>query len=356
MRKPTREEWQAAFGAAPEGFSQRVEETVRRMQRPRSQGRKVRLALIMACILALAAGTALALNRTGLLDTLAANLRRFLLPQAAELVRSDIRQSGGALGAATFTVEEAACDGRQVYAVVRVRGMEQALLMDDAAEPSWGTEWWKDKDVYAGETFSKRAHDSGRSLVQAQVDVRAGLTDRQVAYDGEDILYTISLPLPQTGEVELEVITVDLYAQKDRVQRGTLAFEPPMTDTPVVYSAQTPVELPEAGLTLTRFTLEQTPIATYLTAEYALSDDARAMDYADGIWIRWLDGDGEPYPDGQAQSGLEEIAEHACRLSVAYRAFETLPETVTLEFYNGLTKQRFDKVQLQLHRERRQAK
>lgn len=352
MKRPTCEEWQAAFGAAPEAFTRRVEATVRRMQSPQPLRRKARLALALTCALVLAAGTALALNRIGLLDTLADELRRFLLPQAAGLLRTDIAQSGGALQAAAFTVEEAACDGRQVYAVIRVHGAAHTLLIDAAASPSWGTDWWKDGDMLAGATFSKRAHETGRSLVQARVDGPVGLTDCQIAYDGEDILYTVSLPAPQTGEVRLEVETVDLYAQADRVQRGALVFAPPPAQAPAVYEAQTPVDLPLAGLTLARYTLEQTPIATYMTAEYTLVDDDRAMDYANGIWIRWLDDEGAPYPEGQTHCELEEIPGDATRLSVAYRAFAALPETVTLEFYNGLTKQRFDTVRLPLRRVR----
>lgn len=353
MTEDRRNVWPEVFGDAPEAFRARVQETVSRMQSahaPVRTHKKARWALAAALALALLAGTALALGRFGLLDTLSENLRRFLRPQAATLVRREIPQSGGQLANATFTVEEAACDGHQVYAVVRVHAEPNVLLMDSTAEPSWGSDWWIDHDFYAGETFSKRAYDAGRTLVSADVGVRTVLTDLQIAYDGEDILYTISLPAPEAGETALDIHTFELYGEGR--SRGTLTFTPPQAERGARYSADTPIELPVSGMRLTVCTLEQTPIATYLTVEYALREDAtdaQILDFLDGIWVNWLDESGEPYPEGQGAKGLGEPAEGTYRLETVYRAFDVLPQEITLEFFNGFTKQRLDTLRLPLH-------
>lgn len=87
---------------------------------------------------------------------------------------------------------------------------------------------------------------------------------------------------------------------------------------------------------------------------YALAEDAtdaQIVDYLDGIWVNWLDEKGEPYPEGNNSASLEKQGD-AVQLTLAYRAFETLPEEVRLEFYNGMTKQRFDEPTLKVTEEK----
>jgi hypothetical protein len=195
-----RNSWEQAFGSVPAGFAYRVKETVQKME---SGGIRVkrRFLPIIAFMVLMLAGTALALNSLGLLTTLTNNLRSFLQPEAKTMVQRSIVQSGGVLSSATFTVEEAIYDCRQIYALIRVHAKDPAktLLMDSDAEPSWGMDWWKHFNAEEGQTFSSKAYGSGRNIIKAEIypslesDSHAEIAAKEIAYDGEDILYTLTL-------------------------------------------------------------------------------------------------------------------------------------------------------------------
>lgn len=359
MKQIENHPWEQLFGDTPATFEHRVESTVDRLRRQERRAVKPRLVPVLALAIVLLAGVALALGSLGVLDTLTQNLRSYLQPGAQELVQSGIVQTGGALKAATFTIEEAINDGRQIYVTVRVKAADpqKTLLIDEQAEASWGMEWWKAGDMQVGQTYSANAHETGRDLVRGSLwlDTSAEtlyeLDTAQVHYDGEDILYTLTLTARQDGleAVALQAFTYNVYGDDlpdaQRRQHGPLQFTVPLTDARTLYAAPAPVELPKAGLILDVLQMEQTPIATYLTATYRLAPDAtdlQALTLRDGIWINWLDEDGVPIPDGQATTSLRPAGEDGYTLTIAYRAMDALPQAISLEFYSGMSKQRFD--------------
>lgn len=364
MENKPKNTWEQAFGNVPAGFAGRVKETVLKMEGG-AIGVKRRYLPILACLILMLAVSALALNGFGLLKTLTGNLRAFLQQEAHTMVQQGITQSGGKLSSATFTVEEAIYDGRQIYVLVRVHAGDPAktLLMDNNAEPSWGTDWWKRFDTEEGQTFSSKAYESNRDILQ--VNISSSLESRpdmeinatEITYDGEDILYTLSLSADGSEEVtpEFFISTYNVYREDlphdRRLNTGSLKFNITLTDARTVFQAATPIDMPLAGLTMDSLTLVKTPVATYLTCQYRLKEGAtgkQIINMQDGIWLNWLDESGKPYPEGNSQSGLHPLGEDGMELTISYRAFETIPESITLEFFNGMTKERFDTLRIPL--------
>ena len=137
-------DWDSLFGDVPESFSRRVHDTVDRLERQESAPRpafRLRPVAVLALALCLLAGTAAALSGLGVLDTLGRELRAYLQPEAKELVQTSVFQAASQPRHASFTVEEAVHDGRQMYLSVRVHPESDALLMDFNAEASWSRSW-----------------------------------------------------------------------------------------------------------------------------------------------------------------------------------------------------------------------
>lgn len=354
-----RNDWENAFGDVPAAFSVKVGQAVAQMQRKASPAPRRKPVLLLAAALALVAGTAFALSQLGLLDILQETLRAFLRPEATKLVQTDLAQTAQQPNHAAFTVEEAINDGHRIYATVRVHGDGDALLMDYNAEAAWPADWWQGGE--GTESFSKRAYDAGRMLVQASVyAVDAGgqaLTaeSAEIHYDGEDILYTLSFPA-DGPQATLRLYTYEVFEDSkphsERLSAGQLELTVPVTDARGFYAAETPVDLPIGKMTLTSLTVEQTPIATYMTLEFGAADGAPDLTYIhlrDGVWADWLDENGERYPEGTHANSQEKTMDGKTRLVTVYRAFDVLPDSVTLRFRNGMTGEAFDTVTIPLH-------
>ena len=361
----TDKKWKDAFGAPTQGFENRVKDTVKRLETSQKPVRRPRMALATAMALILLTGTALAFSNLGLLDMLAHNLRNYLQPGAQELVQTQPEQSAVQPAGTIFTVEEAVNDGEQIYLLVRVKAADasQTLLMDDNAEAAWGHDWWKHYDESEGERFSALAQRTERALVQVGcLQLAAGeqalmQNAYSVHYEGEDVLYALTFQGVQNDfDGSLSLFAIDLYAQGENRSFGELNLRIPMTDSGVMHTTQTPVILPAMGGVLQAFTVKQTPIATYVCVEYTLSPEAtdlQHLNFRDGIWYRWLYAEGEPVEDGNQSQTLAE-KDGKVTLQTAYRAFDTLPEKMTLEFFNGMTKERFDTITLSLTKEENQ--
>ncbi len=364
MENISRDAWHNAFGNVPPGFENRVQTTVAKMESSKAHVKR-KLIPILALVLVLLAATALALERLGLLQTLSNNLRTYLQPEAFTMVQKNIQQNGGALPDTDFTVEEALYDGRQVYALIRVHAKEpdRYLLMDSTAEPAWGIEWWKDFNTEAGQTYSYQASATKRDILQADADMDISanpfseIRSKEISYDGEDILYTLTLSANKAdaAAVALSISTYNVYrddlSHEERLQRGKIAFTVPESNARTVFTADMPMSLPLSGLTIESLTLEQTPIATYITALYKLNanaTDKHVINFMDGIWFRWLDDGGKPIPEGNSQFSLIQDKEDTLELTAAYRAFESIPDSIALEFYNGMSKERFDTLHITL--------
>jgi len=347
-------DWQAAFGEVPDRFSNRVRSTVQHRQAQVRPIRKYRVVLALAASLMLFVGTALALHQLGVLDTLTSNLREFLQPEAHKMVQTNIDQQAVQPQDATFTMEEVVYDGHQIYATIRVRANDKkaTLLMDMQAEPSMSMDWWVSHDFYSGQTFSGNASKTKRTLTKASfyVEVNGQPTDLLacgVRYEDEDILYNVHLATNEQDKafVKLYTSTYRLYQETRNNSAGELTFDVSKIDKTRHYTTTLPIALPKAGGRLTEFRLEQTPIATYLYLSYepeANLPDGQLVNWLDGLWVNWLDQNGEAQPEGNWQTGLEETENGGYLLTQVFRAFETLPETMNLEFYNGMSKERFD--------------
>lgn len=352
-------DWNTAFGDVPHGFEARVRQTVERMQaQPTStvmknsqaaramQKPKLRLTFALTALLLLLLGTALALSSLGVLDTLNENLRMFLLPSATELVQTEVSQQATQTRYATFTAEQAVSDGHQIYVTVRVHADDGVLLMDEDAEPSWCVEHWRGyQDEYqdGAVTFSGKAHETGRLLVQASCEPVNAQGERlnvgipEIAYDGEDILYTVTYPADVEGTT-LTLHTYDVYSEgvsDEPLSIGTLTPNVRVTEARSFYTADLPALSPDGKIALSGLTVEQTPIATYVTYKYGAADpqDVQTiLNLRSGVWPEWLDENGTAYDEGESGNSVDTDEEGNTRYTAIYRAFEQMPSGMTVRF------------------------
>lgn len=341
--------WDSLLGEVPESFSRRVQKTVERLERQEASRRpafRMRPVTVLALALCLLAGTAAALNGLGVLETLERDLQAYLQPEAKTLIQTGVTQTASQPRHAAFTVEEAVHDGRQMYLSVRVHPDSDVLLMDFNAEASWSRSWpehpYQTDD--GSETFAQAAQEQGKRLVQAScepVDENGALQEQAVTvhYDGDDLLYNLSFA-SESGKASLRLFTDEVYNDDWNESRsfGTLELQVNVTERGKVYTADTPVVSADGQLAVTGLTVVQSPIATYVTYEYAAAENAamktRVRLYNHRIWVRWLDENGEPVPESTLSQGLSGDDEHTA-YTCTYRAFETLPQTMRLEFYQS---------------------
>ena len=216
--------------------------------------------------------------------------------------------------------------------------------MDFNAEASWSRSWPEHPDQTGdgSETFAQAAAAQGKELVRADcepVDENGTLLDRaiEVHYDGDDLLYNLSFA-SESGKASLRLFTDEVYSEDWKQSRsfGTLDLEVNVTERGKIYTADTPVVFADGELELTGLTVVQSPIATYVTYEYAAGENAsmktRVRLYNGNLWVSWLDENGEPVPElvmGRGVFGDDDQTTYSC----TYRAFETLPGEMKLDFY-----------------------
>lgn len=344
--------WRESCGEVPQGFINRLHKSFGQASK-RQASRRLRPILSATLVLVLLLGSAYALEYLGVLDTLHAVLRTHLLPQATDMVKSDIPQSAKQPALARFSVEEAVYDGRQVYFTLRVQPSDPAktLLMDVQAEPAWAYDWQDSGKPYEGESFAQKAQTTGRQLVQVEVwDALVNAQGQQIRmhntrYQNDDILYTLALPAHgEEARVQLNLLAVNLLGQADESARGTLDFTLQKSPHIQVASAQTPLFLPDSGLTLTLCQVETTPIASYLILKYALAHDAsplQAVNFEDGLWPEWLDENGERRESGDPWNSLVRLSDGSREVLMTYSALKGMPQSISLFFYNFMSQESF---------------
>ena len=171
------------------------------------------------------------------------------------------------------------------------------------------------------------------------MDENGTLLDRavKVHYDGDDLLYNLSFA-SESGKASLRLFTDEVYSEDWKQSRsfGTLDLEVNVTERGKIYTADTPIVFADGELELTGLTVVQSPIATYVTYEYAATESAsmktRVHLYNGNVWVNWLDESGEPVPElvmGRGVFGDDDQTTYSC----TYRAFDTLTGEMKLEFY-----------------------
>lgn len=350
--------WQEACGDPPAALTQRVLNTA--MKQNQVQTRRFKPSLALALGLILVMGSAFALERLGLLDTLNQVLRGNLLPHAGELVKSKIPYEASQPELARFALEEALYDGHQVYLTLRVTPTDphKTLLMDDQALAAWAADYQETGEPMKGESFAQQAQAAGQTLVQPTLE-KISVSGKElyaqpsgVCYLDDGLLYTLSFPAEgEEAQVQLYLMARENGAALSDADHGNLAFSIGKSPQSKFFSAATPLPLPLAGLSLNKVQLETTPIATYLTVQYALRADAtplQAVNLNDGIWVNWLDANGLPRVGADDENMLERLENGEVQLAQTFGAMQEAPDAITLSFYNGLTKERFDQVTLTL--------
>ncbi len=351
--------WQEICGDAPESFRRRAQSTLYNL-RSQSPRRRMKPALAMALGLTLLLGSAFALSQLGLLDSLNPALRKDLLPEATQMVKSNIPQQAKQPKLASFNVEEAIYDGHQVYLTLAVSPSDgdKTLLMDQGSDPGFAHDWYTSGNTFEGESFGEKAKAENKALVQAEV--WSALVDgteqdihlHSVRYDEDSLRYTLAFPASgDAPQIHLKTIATDLYQAQDDSRWGSLDFSLSLSPHIRRFAAKTPLPLPKAGLILTQCQMETTPIASYLILRYDLAPDAtplQGVNLEDGIWAHWLDESGQPRESSDHQNTLNQTGSGGVELVQSFGALKEVPGDVTLSFYNGMTKERFDQITLTL--------
>lgn len=121
-----------AFAPVPAVVRNHIDDALTEVHEMNRKHRKpaLALALAVALILALAGGAVAAGVQWNMFDFFARKYNAGeALPQAVDLVKTDVPQSGGVTPDATFTVVETLCDGRNAYLLCEVRPTREDTLL-----------------------------------------------------------------------------------------------------------------------------------------------------------------------------------------------------------------------------------
>lgn len=353
--------WREACAETPPAFSEKARLAIKNAHR-KPQRRRIKRSLAIALGLTLLLGTAFALDRLGLLQSLRHRQRDNLLPQAQELVHTDIPQEAVQPELARFVVQEALYDGHQVYLTLRItpKDKDSVLLMGRESQAAFGyAKSNLDQDPYQGQSFAQKAQQENRTLVLSDlsgvmVNGKAAEEDvHAITYQQEEMLYTLSFQAGgEEAQVTLNLLAADVYQTPREADRGTLNFTLKKSGEIQTALMEGPLALPKSGLELTFCQVETTPLASYLLLRYTLLPQAtplQGVHFDDGIWANWLQSDGQAREPIDSQLSLEKQEDGGVALVQSFPALKELPREITLSFYNGMSKEVFDQISVSLH-------
>ncbi len=335
-----------AFGHAPEAFQATVAQALReaRTEPPAIHRHTLRIALVAGLMILLLAGAAYAVaTHFGLLemyhqyhdDTLTEQGRGILSQERAPLAEKTF-------GEISATVREAIYDGRCLYMSVSFSTQDPGILllgMDEGGAPS----------LDATQTLRVNFSASSGDWITSWCDYRRE--------DDGSLVYITGGDFPLEGDalsLQCQVTTSEAFAsagREDSRKQDVFAMTVPVTADTETLTRTVKEPLDAAGITLDTVTMIRTPLAVYYEATYTLLPAAteRQRETARlGLWAQPLDAQGEPLPGGMSLGGSaasEDGVHYTCSGSLA---LEEIPDTVTLEFYSGHSKEIFGRLSVAL--------
>lgn len=333
-----------SFGHSPEAFHGCMVRALHEAQAEKPARLPIlRTALVVCLITVLLASVAYAAARyLGLLEMYAAHHNASLTEQGRQI----LSQEHAPLAEATFgeiavIVREAIYDGRCLYMSVALShkdrsvillgvdeggapdGVKQALRTSFAAiSGEWRTDW---SDYY---------HEEDGSLIY--------VTSGEFPLDGEEL------------SVECLITATDLDASiggVDSRRRETFVITVPVTPAIETLSCTMKETLDAVGITVDTVKMTRSPLAVYYEVSYTLLTTATERQrevVRNGLFVTPLDTKGNPLPEGMSLGSntySEDRMHYTCTGSLA---LETIPDAMLLEFYNGLSKERFGRLPVKL--------
>lgn len=269
-----------AFAPVPQVVRDHLDDALTEVRQMNRKHRKpMALAVAIALALVMTGGAVAAGLNWSALDFLSQEDDSGLaLPEASDLVQTDIPQSGGVMEEAIFTVEEAMCDGYDAYVVFSVKPAHEHTLLvtgqnfssapasrfipelpDDVSMAEWA-----EANGYARVESIRLTHDDlsqGDGFDWEEESVR-----RQ-----EDGTYRIMLKgkyqSKDTRQVTFNCHTVTRWtkdgSQSVRAETELTATLAPAPEPLWVREWEGEVEIPGAGITIEKIVLTGTPLAMH---------------------------------------------------------------------------------------------
>ena len=356
---------QNAFGQADNGFKNRVYLTLAGLQKSREKiimkklSFRVALAIVVACIMV--TGTALALSNTwGILDFLSGRTNAAVLPEAEQLVQTDVAQQGEQAELVTFTVREAVYDGKGIFIVVDAKpSSSEYMLLGADTYPTdnisdMGPLWSNTTG-----TIADYASENGKTMLRAWANAKDwdwGATSIDFVLQEDGTLTYMLSGSYEGNEVEQAMNLECGFAPYTEKDGKTFVDTKDMTKTMLsitlennadksVRTNAAPAEYTDCGVRVDKITLTGSPMAIYAKIEFTVIDEEKFAATDGGLWFEFVDENGERLPMGASAGGGSYAADESGTRFIqedSLQAAEVLPSQIILRGYNCWEKNRYE--------------
>ena len=356
--------------------------------------KKLSVGAVLVIVLILATVTSFAATGGfGLIDMINRRSDKGILPEASDIIASDIEQTSQATQWADFTVREAVYDGNMLYAVLAAKPLtDDVLLIPDyyAPDDAIGSLGIGDDPIgnnnpdFDHQTIGEYAMENGKRLISIDFEVTlkdGGAYDQYNWLAGSDALleedgtlvclvhsedyqdaaangnlnisvHCLATPMRKgQGESYLggdgELIDVSaFYYLYEESQTGQIDFT--LKNGGVRAKAHTTetAEFMKGVVRIDEIILTSTPLYTKVDVLYTVLDAKKFARLDSGLWFEFLDDSGKRAESGAIGDGS--IQNSIGGTGVNYRqishiiAMETLPDHLTVRAYNAWSKDVFE--------------
>lgn len=325
--------------------------------------------ILVLALLSIATVAFAAASQWGVLDFITnRGMEGMVLPEASELIQYDSDQQVGKTDLASFSLREAIFDGEQLYMVIAVKPEKDSVLLlgSDALPSDPVMKMGPDYETLSMTIMDYAYKHSKDMLLQTNIYDAEILRGKEGFFQtGETILEadgTLVYMLKGAYKSEQESIAVNLLCsvtpyvditENDvldtaNTQETELAFVLERADVRNIAASQEAVTFADCGVRVDRVTLSGTAMATHISVEFTVVDEAAYALTDEGLFFEFLDEKGECIPDGVAAgSGVypvesEEKSERKLLQKASIAAMDELPDAITLRPFNVWEKNRYE--------------
>jgi hypothetical protein len=321
-----------AFGEADQEFKNSLSLTLDKIEKNEERypvkKNKGKLIIVIAIVCIFLSTTALALtNIWGIQDYLSDIFGLRILPEASDIIQSDIPQKIGKTDYATFFVREAIYDGQYVYLLVAAKPTRSNYLLLGADESLPDQD--ENKKVYV-RTEVWPVHEGGCVLDFALED--DGTLIYMIQFEYENAASEVEINL----ECLTEPIVNDMVGD-NRSQQVTLSATLKNTGTKETAVSTEPVEYSDFGIRVDKVTLTNSPMAIYAKIEYTIIDNAE-LTFNDRI-LMFVDENGMVLSAFHSERKIA-LDDSNTRFKDRFTLFasDTLPQEINLRIYDSWDK------------------
>lgn len=346
----TGEDFKRAIGPADQSFSAAVQRSVYQLQQKEEKPmKKLSAALVVASALLLILTVAVAAGMEwGVFDFFTERFenRVQISPQAQQHLQTAVPQTGGQTDSAFFTLRQAVYDGHYLYMVVAAKPVQENVLLVDSFEvPEEDPVSDLLPNAPADMTIAQYAQKNGKTLLTTAIGGNCIATQDYLWEEDGTLVYMTIGEAPTESELN---VTLSCYAfpfESDSEEREctdlcfTLTNTVQCTDAlfgpPALYS--------DCGAQVEEIDLSLSPMATYYTISFTITDPEAYAKTDNGLWFEFLDENGELLPDGSTLSGsVEQVDDTHFIQKGSLGAMDSVPTQLILRGYNCWEKNRYE--------------